>query len=66
MAMSEPIRRHGVTLTPSAGSRISGFAGGCRPCAAKISCGECAGTPGKHGSPPGSFTRGASDSQNVS
>ena len=27
---------------------------------------ERAGTPGKHGSPSGSFTRGASDSQNVS
>ena len=37
-----------------------------RPCALRICCGERAGTPGKHGSPPGSLTRGASDSQNVS
>ena len=58
-------RRHGVTLTSSAASRICASPA-FRPCAARISCGERWGTPGRHASPSGTCTCGACDSQNVS
>ena len=64
-AMFQTTRRQGVTLTALALSTIRASPA-LRPCAARISCGERAGTPGKHGSPPGSRTRGACESQNVS
>jgi REP element-mobilizing transposase RayT len=57
-------RRHGVTLTASALSRIRRLPA-FMPCAARTCCGECAGTPGKQGSPPGSRTCRACESQNV-
>ena len=58
-------RRHGVTMTSCAASRICGSPAS-RPCAARMACGERSGTPGKQGWPPGSRTCGACDSQNVS
>ena len=62
---SSALRRHGVTLTSFAASSICGSPA-CRPCAARISCGVRAGTPGKQGSPPGRRTCGATESQNAS
>ncbi len=58
-------RRHGVTVTSSAGSSICD--GPARsPCDSRTCCGVRAGTPGKQGSPSGSRTRGACESQNTS
>ena len=63
LILRPPPRRHADII---GGYRASAASPALRPCAARICCGERAGTPGKQGSPSGSRTRGACDSQNVS